>query len=69
MRIADYIPVFGRKDCLTLLSKIEKSDIDEASFRDGANQLKSILYPRSIYWIDLAVKKQDFVAHISKMLV
>ena len=68
LRIAESIPVFGRKDPSTLLSRIEKSDIDQSSFRDGANLLKNILYPRAIHWKNLAVKKQDFDAHISKML-
>ena len=69
LRIADCIPVFGRKGSSTLLLEIEKSDIGQSSFRDGANVLKNILYPRSTYWSYLAVKKQDFEAHILKMLL
>ena len=68
IRIAACIPVYGKKDSSTLLLKIEKSDIDQSTFRDGANTLKNILYPRVIYWINLAVKKQDFEAHVLKML-
>jgi hypothetical protein len=69
MRIADHIPVFGRKGPTALLLEIEKSDINQSSFRDGADLLRNVLYPRAIYWNDLAVNKQDFETHISKMLV
>lgn len=68
IRIAECIPVFGKKDSSTLLSKIEKSDIDQSTFRDGANALKNTLYPRVIYWKNLAVRKQDFEAHMLKLL-
>ena len=68
LRIAECIPVFGRKETSTLLSTIEKSDIDQSTFRDGATVLRNTLYPRAIYWKNLAVKKQDFEAHILKML-
>jgi len=68
MRIADCIPVFGKKGSSTLLLEIERSDINQSSFRDGANLLRNVLYPRAIYWNSLAVKKQDFEAHILKML-
>lgn len=69
MRIADCIPLFGRKNSSTLLARIDKSDIAVSSFRDGANLLKNVLYPRLTYWHALAVKKQDFETHIPKMLV
>ena len=68
MRIADCIPVFGKKGSSTSLASIDKSDIAAASFRDGANLLKNVLYPRLTYWHDLTVQKQDFEAQISKML-
>lgn len=68
IRIAECIPVFGKKDSSTLLLRIEKSDINESSFRDGANVLKNNMHPRLIYWNNLAVKKQDFHAHILSML-
>jgi hypothetical protein len=68
MRIAEYIPVFGRKDASPLLSRIEKSDINESSFRDGASALKHHMHPRAIYWNNLAVKKQDFDTQLSRML-
>lgn len=68
MRIADCISVFGRKGSSTVLAKIAKSDLDASSFRDGANLLRNMLYPRTAYWNDLAVRKQDFETHISKML-
>ena len=68
VRIAECIPVFGKKDSSTLLLEIEKSDIDQATFRDGANVLKNTLYPRVIYWKNLAVKKQDFEAQLLQML-
>ena len=68
MRIADFIPVFGRKESSTLLLEIEKSDINQSSFRDGANLLKDVLYPRATYWNDLVVKKHDFETQILKML-
>jgi len=69
MRIADCIPVFGRKESSTLLLEIEKSDINQSSFRDGANLLKDVLYPRATYWNGLVVKKHDFETHILKMLI
>lgn len=68
LRIADCIPLFGRKDSSTSLARIEKSDLSVSSFREGAHLLKNVLCPRLIYWHDLAVKKQDFEAQISKML-
>jgi hypothetical protein len=68
MRIADCIPVFGRKGTSTSVSEIEKSDINQSSFRDGAKLLKHVVYPRATYWNDLAVNKQDFETHMVKML-
>jgi len=68
IRIAECIPVFGRKDSSPLLSRIEKSDINESSFRDGASVLKNHMHPRAIYWNNLAVKKRDFDAQLSRML-
>lgn len=67
--ISRHIPVYGKKPPSGILAKIAASEINRASFNDGAMVLRDNLYNKSIFWTDLAVKSDEFNSKIDEMIL
>ncbi len=58
--ISQKIAVYGCKSPARTVKKIDDQDIRGAKFTDGATVLRDNFYDKSIFWVDLCVRSEDF---------